>query len=335
MRFLAARMGTPPGAGGPGAQGAAPGAGGPDAQGASPGAGGTGAAPDGGPGAPDAAPSAAPPVLLFGAPYDGTVSYRAGARFGPARIREASHSLEEYSVRLDASLADVAFWDAGDLELPHGSPAGAVAAVAEYVGRAADHGAVPFMLGGEHLLTLGAVQALRRRHQDLAVVQLDAHADLRDTYLGDRLSHATVMRRVAEEVGGENVFPLGIRSGSAEEIAWGRAHTRWPEADLPAAARAAAEALAGRPVYVTLDIDVLDPSEAPGTGNPEPGGETFATLLAALDALRGLRVVGLDLVEVAPPLDPSGRTEVLAAAICRHILIGWFGKLTSIPGGAR
>ena len=266
-------------------------------------------------------------VALFGAPFDGTVSYRGGARLGPARIREASYSLEEYSLRLDASLGDVPFVDTGDLDLPHGAAARAVDAVARTAAGLARQGAVPFMLGGEHLLTLGAVRGVRERYADLVVIQLDAHADLRDEYQGERLSHATVMRRVTELVGPDGLFPLGIRSGSAEEIAWGRAHTRWPQAagDLAAQARAAAAAAGGRPVYVTIDIDVLDPSEAPGTGTPEPGGVSFTQLVAALDALQGLNIVGCDLVEVAPPLDPSGRTEVVAAAVCRHVLIAWFG----------
>lgn len=266
-------------------------------------------------------------VALFGAPFDGTVSYRGGARLGPARIREASYSLEEYSLRLDASLDDVPFVDAGDLDLPHGSPARALDAVARTAADLAGRGAVPFMLGGEHLLTLAPVQALAARHPDLAVIQLDAHADLRDQWQGERLSHATVMRRVAEVVGPDSLFPLGIRSGSAEEIAWGRDHTRWPQGgrSLAEQARAAALAVGRRPVYVTIDIDVLDPAEAPGTGTPEPGGVSFNELLAALDELRGLRIAGCDLVEVAPPLDPSGRTEVTAAAVCRHVLLAWFG----------
>lgn len=267
-------------------------------------------------------------AALFGAPFDGTVSYRGGARLGPARIREASHSLEEYSLRLDGSLEDAAFVDVGDLDLPHGAPARAVDDVARTAADLADRGAVPFMLGGEHLLTLGAVRGLASRCPGLAVIQFDAHADLRDEWQGERLSHATVMRRVAEIVGAGAVFPLGIRSGSAEEVAWGRAHTAWARGgrnvDLAAQARAAAAAVAGRPVYVTIDIDVLDPAAAPGTGTPEPGGVSFDELLDALDALRGLRIVGCDLVETAPPLDPSGRTEVVAAAVCRHVLIGWF-----------
>ncbi|HEY8449517.1 MAG TPA: arginase family protein, partial [Bacillota bacterium] len=159
-----------------------------------------------------------------------------------------------------------------------------------------------------------------------AVVVFDAHADLRDDYLGERLSHATVTRRLAELVGPENLYLLGVRSGSAAEIAWGRKHVRWFEGALPEAATAAARELAGRPVYVSVDIDVLDPAEAPGTGNPEPGGVSFATLVEALDALRGCPIAGADLVEVAPPLDPSGRTEVIGAALIRHMLLSWFGK---------
>lgn len=260
-------------------------------------------------------------VALLGAPYDGTVSYRSGARWGPARIREASHSLEEYSLRLDASLEDVAFTDLGDLELPFGSPEPVLdkieAAVRGIAGRC-----VPFLLGGEHLVSLGAVRALA--HLKPAVIQLDAHADMRDHYLDQQLSHATVMRRIAEVVGPENVYAIGIRSGSAGEIAWGKANVNWLEGPVAPAAVRAAAAVGSRPVYVTIDIDVLDPAVAPGTGNAEPGGIAFEELLDALDALRGCRIAGVDLVETAPPLDPTGRTGIVAAAVVRHILLSWF-----------
>lgn len=266
---------------------------------------------------------------LFGAPYDGTVSYRAGARFGPARIREASYSLEEYSLRFDATLDDVPFADWGDVTIPFGDPARALDAVAAAVADIAAAGRIPVMLGGEHLLTLAAVRALAAAApggQAPAVVQFDAHADTRDDYLGDRLSHATVMRRVAEVVGPEQVYQLGIRSGSREEIAWSRAHVQWLPGPLVEAAQAAARRIGGRPLYLTIDIDVLDPSVAPGTGTPEPAGVDYETLLAALKAFASCRIIGLDLVEVAPPLDPTGRTEVTAASLVRDLLLLFEGS---------
>lgn len=269
-----------------------------------------------------------PRVALLGAPYDSTASYRAGSRFGPARIREASHSLEEYCLRLDGSLEQLAFTDLGDLELPFGSPEAALApieaAVAKIVtgGAGMPAGCVPFLIGGEHLITLAAIRALADLNP--VVVQLDAHADLRAQYMEEPLSHATVMRRVAEIVGPENVYAIGIRSGSAEEIAWGRQNINLLSGPVAAAAQQAAMSIGRRPVYVTIDIDVLDPSVAPGTGNAEPGGISFESLVAAIDCLRQCQIVGVDLVEVAPPLDPSGRTEIVAAALIRHILISWF-----------
>lgn len=268
-------------------------------------------------------------VALFGAPMDETASFRPGARLGPARVREASYVLEEYSLELGRSLRDVPFCDIGDVEIPPGDPQAALRAVeaaADAVWRA---GRRPVALGGEHLVTLGLLRAARAHHPDLALVQFDAHADLRDDYLGVALSHACVMRRAAELLSPERIHQIGIRSATREEAEFGRARTRFyplSEAPLPGAVGRALAELRGRPLYVTIDIDVLDPAEAPGTGTPEPGGARFGELLAALRELPGAAVVGADLVEVAPELDPSGRTAVVAAKILRELLVSWFAN---------
>lgn len=258
--------------------------------------------------------------VLFGAPMDLTVTFRPGTRLAPQRLREVSQVLEEYSFALGESLADHPFVDAGDVSLPPGNVAASLAAVEGVVERVADAGKIPVMMGGEHLVTYAAVRALARRHPGLAVVHLDAHADLRAEYLGERLSHATVMRLVAEEGDGP-VYQFGVRSGTPEEAEYARRRTRlFPEKVLEPLLAVRGE-LADRPLYVTVDIDVVDPAFAPGTGTPEAGGITSAELLAAVHALRGLRVVGFDLVEVCPPADPTEATLVLGAKVLRDALL--------------
>jgi len=270
-----------------------------------------------------ASEDAGAPVVLLGAPLDVTVSFRPGTRFGPARIRDVSDGIEDYSPVLDRDLTQVPFYDAGDVDLPYGDPDAALAAIEAAVAGVAGTGRLPVVLGGEHLLTLAAVRAVHRVHPDLVVVQFDAHADLRDDYLGVRQSHATVMRRIGELVGFERLYQLGIRSGTRDEFAFGRARTRFYPLQLLEALDHVLPLLAGRPLYVTIDIDVVDPGFAPGTGTPEPGGITPGELLAALHRMRDLRVVGLDVVEVCPPQDASDITAVLAAKLVREAILAF------------
>jgi agmatinase len=260
-------------------------------------------------------------AALFGAPLDVTTSFRPGARFGPAAIRQASWVLEEWSLAAGEGLEQHPFADEGDLELAPGEVEGALEAVHAAARRVLERGLRPVVLGGEHLVTLPVVRAAADRFPGLAGVQLDAHADLRDEYMGLRLSHATVMRRVAEVVGAGSVFQFGIRSATAEEAAFARRATRLHPFSVLEPLRRVRPELEGRPVYVTVDVDVADPAYAPGTGTPEPGGVTAAELLAAVGELRGLEVVGFDVVEVAPAYDPGGITAALAAKVVREALI--------------
>jgi len=278
-------------------------------------------------------------LVLLGVPMDFTTSFRPGTRTGPREIREVSYALEEYSPCQGRELDQISFYDAGDLALPLGNVAGSLEQVAGAVGRILGDGKFPLLLGGEHLLTLGAVAAAHRHYPDLVVLQLDAHADLRDTYEGEKNSHATVMRRVAEVVGAGNLYQIGIRSGTREEFAYARRHTHlWPDpllagrlpeqgepGWLSSALAEAAAAIGDRPVYVTLDIDLVDPAFAPGTGAPEPGGCTPREVLAAWPLFNRLQVVAFDLVEVAPVYDRAQITSLLAAKLVREAILafGW------------
>jgi len=275
------------------------------------------------------------PAAIIGVPLDRTTSFRSGTAAGPVAVREASWSLETYSPALDGELDGEVLWDLGDVALDATRPLGAdLDAIREAVRRVRRAGLVPVLLGGEHLLTLPAYQGVLdgMGGADVpAVLHFDAHADLRDEYEGERLSHATVMRRVAEVAGPWNIYQFGVRSGDREETLWARANVSRVPGTLAGAVREALRALAGRRVWCSVDVDVLDPAHAPGTGNPEPGGPSAADLLDAVVAVGraaalgldrgGIDLVGFDLVEVSPPLDPSGRTAVLAAKVIRELLI--------------
>lgn len=261
-------------------------------------------------------------IVLFGAPFDSTTSFRPGTRFGPAAIRRESYGLELYSPYQDKELTDRAVLDAGDIELPFGDPAPALAAIEERAAAILADGKVPFLLGGEHLVTLGCVRAAARKFRGLHILHFDAHADLRDDYLGAKLSHACVLRRCHELVGDGKIFQFGIRSGDKSEFVWGREHVFTHKFDLNGLETALAR-LRGKPVYLTVDLDVLDPSVFPGTGTPEPGGVTFDALRAALtEACNALHIVAADVNELSPHYDPTGASTAVACKIVRELLIG-------------
>ncbi|MCR4397771.1 MAG: agmatinase [Firmicutes bacterium] len=258
-------------------------------------------------------------IVIFGAPLDATASYRPGARFGPARIREVSQVLEEFSPVLGADIASANVCDLGDLVLPLGDVTGSLEIIATCSRSIIESGRIPLMLGGEHLVTLPAVRAASSVYPGLVVVGLDAHLDRRDEYLGQKLSHATVLRRVSEAVGEENVFHVGARSWTPVEIHGIRDQNALFQVEK--AAELLAVELGDRPVYVSIDIDILDPAYAPGTGAPEPGGITSAELLGTVRALAGMNVVAADLVEVSPPYDSADITAIAAAKIVREAVI--------------
>lgn len=266
-------------------------------------------------------------VVIFGAPFDSTTSFRPGARFGCRAIRSESFGLETYSPYQDKDLADYAVFDSGDVELCIGDAARALKQLEERAGIIVEDGKIPFMLGGEHLVTLAAVRAVVKRHLNLAILHFDAHADLRDDYLGAKLSHACVLRRCWELLGDGNIYQFGIRSGDREEFHWSRQGHVHTQLFNFSGLGETLELLKGRPVYLTVDLDVLDPSVLPGTGTPEAGGLTFMELLsAALAACESLNIVGCDVNELCPAYDPSGVSTATAGKIVREMLIGLCSK---------
>ncbi len=260
-------------------------------------------------------------AVLFGAPFDGTVSYRPGARFAPQAMRSESYGIETYSPYRGACLEDALVSDIGDIDIPIGNTAQSLQYIGELTDRILSGGKKPLMMGGEHLVTLPAVRAVWEKHADLAVIHFDAHTDLREEYLGERLSHSAVMRRIHEFLGGGAIWQFGIRSGTKEEYDWARAgHTALNEFTLDAVP-ALPKMLGERPVYLTVDLDVLDPSVFPGTGTPEAGGISFRELVEALGALSGLNIVAADIVELAPNYDPSGVSTAVACKVLREIAL--------------
>ncbi|PYI52678.1 agmatinase [Paenibacillus flagellatus] len=263
-------------------------------------------------------------AVIYGMPMDYTVSFRPGSRFGPARIREVSIGLEEYSPYLDRSLEDIAYFDAGDLLLPFGNPGRSLDMIGEFVRKLLADGKFPLGLGGEHLVSWPVIREVYAKYPDLALIHIDAHADLREHYEGEPLSHSTPIRKAAELIGGKNVYQFGIRSGTREEFRYAREQLNLFPFEVLEPLKKVLPELKGRPVYLTIDIDVLDPSAAPGTGTAEAGGITSKELLAAVHAIAGseANVVGADVVEVAPVYDPSEQTQIVASKLVREILLG-------------
>ena len=262
-------------------------------------------------------------VVLFGAPFDGTVSFRPGSRFGPQAMRQDSIGLETYSPYQDTDLSSCLTCDLGDLDLPMGDTMASLDLIRQTTERIVADGKIPLMLGGEHLITLAAFESLFAKYPEICVVHLDAHADLREDYLGVKLSHATVMRRIWEYTGDGKIFQMGIRSGTQDEFAFARAgHTElFPLSADHNMASAIAAAAGDRPVYLTIDLDIYDPSCFAGTGTPEPGGINFRDMMQVLNEFTGLHIVGADLVELAPHYDASGVSTALALKTMRELLI--------------
>lgn len=261
-------------------------------------------------------------IVMFGAPFDSTTSYRPGARFGSASIRHESYGLETYSLYQDKDLEDCEIFDSGDLELCFGSSEVALSDIRDRATEILEDGKLPFMIGGEHLVTLGAVRAAVTKYPELHIIHFDAHADLRDDYLGAKLSHACVLRRCHELVGDGKIHQFCIRSGERAEIAFAKEHTDMHPFSFDGL-QEVVEELAGKqvPVYFTIDLDCLDPSVLPGTGTPEAGGVTFLELLEAMKQVAKTNIVGVDVNELAPMLDVSGVSTATACKVIRELLL--------------
>ncbi|MGG0718962.1 agmatinase [Robertmurraya massiliosenegalensis] len=265
-------------------------------------------------------------VVLYGMPMDWTVSYRPGSRFGPTRIREVSIGLEEYSAYLDRELEEVKYFDAGDIPLPFGNAQKSLDEIESFVDKVLAEEKFPLGMGGEHLVSWPVFKSMYKKYPDLAIIHIDAHADLRTDYEGEPLSHSTPIRKAAELIGPSNVYSFGIRSGMKEEFQWAKeVGMHISKFDVHKPLMEILPTLSGRPVYVTIDIDVLDPAHAPGTGTVDAGGITSRELLASIHeiARSNVNVVGADLVEVAPIYDPSEQTANTASKLIREMILGF------------
>ena len=262
-------------------------------------------------------------AVLFGAPFDGTTSFRPGTRFGPQAIRAESDGIETYSPYQNKDLEDIAVCDSGDLLLPFGNTEAVLAMIEARTQEILDAGKMPVMVGGEHLVTLGAVRAMVKKYPDLHIIHFDAHADLRDDYLGERLSHATVLRRSWDLLGDGRIHQFGIRSGERSEFEFALEHTDFHPFNVKDVLDVVLALGDKVPVYVTLDLDVLDPSLFCGTGTPEAGGIFFQDLEEALLALEALNVVGFDMNELSPHYDASGVSTAVACKVLREMLLAY------------
>ncbi len=254
-------------------------------------------------------------IVMLGLPFDGTVSYRSGSRFAPEQIRLASWGLEEYSPIFDKELADVNFHDAGDLEFPLGNTYKTLEVIEQNVEDIYEDGKRVFGIGGEHLVTLPEVKAAAKYIDNLAVVHFDAHTDLREEYLGEKMSHSAVIRHISDIVGAENIKQIGIRSGMKEEWDFMKKHNTLCHnySDL--------DCIKDKNIFITVDLDCLDTSIMPGTGTPEAGGMTFNELAGWFRYLCDFNVVGADVVELAPDYDASGASTAVATKVIRELLM--------------
>ncbi len=261
-------------------------------------------------------------IVLVGVPMDFTCSYRPGTRFGPRKIREVSTGIEEYSIYMDKTLTDSDFYDAGDLDLPFGNVEKSLEIIGNATQEVINDGKFPLFVGGEHLISVPVIKAVHEKYgDDLTILHFDAHADLREGYLGCMNSHASAVRRLVDFMPGKNIYQFGIRSGTKEEFEFARNNTNMYTLEVIEPLKRVLKDVSSKPVYITLDIDVVDPAYANGTGTPEPGGISSKELIESVNLLKDLNIVGFDIVEVSPHYDPSDRTALLAAKVIRDIIL--------------
>jgi len=264
-------------------------------------------------------------IVLLGCPFDGSASFRPGARFGPSAIRRASWGIETYSPYFERDLTQLSIHDMGDLELPLGEKKVSLGLIRNAIRKILSERKFPISLGGDHLITLPIVEEIVRIHPDLHLIQIDAHADLREDYLGETLCHSTVMRRVIELLGKRRLLQLGVRSGIEEEFKLARKMRSIVSTDRNAL-RSMVRRLRNQPTYISLDLDVIDPSLLPGVGTPEPGGFTFQGFISLLKEIRPLHVIGFDIAELTPDYDPTQISSITASVILREMILAFCMK---------
>ncbi len=260
-------------------------------------------------------------VVIFSVPMDATTSFRPGTRFAGNAIRVDSIGVEWYSPYRDADLKDFKTVDTGDLDLPIGAVEDALDIVYQATKQVVKDNKLPMVIGGEHLISYPVIKALHEAYDDLHVIHLDAHTDLRESFFGRALSHATFMRQAHKFLGDHKIFQFGIRSGDKHEFEWAKRHIHQQKFDFTGLDKVV-EKIKDKPVYITIDLDVLDPSVFPGTGTPEPGGVQYKDLLWTFDQFEKLNhIVGVDIVELSPYLDPSGASNAVAAKSLRELIL--------------
>jgi agmatinase len=265
-------------------------------------------------------------AVILGCPYDGSASFRPGARFGPSAIRRASWGIETYSPYQNQDLSQHSIHDMGDLELPLGEKNIALDLIRKAVRKILSGNKFPILLGGDHLITFPIVEELVKNYPQLQIVHIDAHTDLREEYLGESASHCTVMRKLIDRIGRSRLFQIGIRSGTKEEFKLAGEMKSIVPLDS-GSLRSMVKRIRNKPVYITLDLDVLDPSVLPGVGTPEPGGPTFQELISLLKKLQPLHVIGFDIVELTPDYDSTQVSSVTASVILREMILTFCPKL--------
>ena len=263
-------------------------------------------------------------IALFGVNYDGTTSFRPGARFGPSSIRAMSYGLETYCPYFNSDIDEIKFMDFGSLNISFGGPEPIISKVKLATSKLMGLGLKPILMGGEHTISIGSVAAATEYYSDLIVLQIDAHADLREEWLGSRFNHACTMKRCLEILPSKKLFQIGVRSGTKQEFQELKKEKRLLSLEKDQSTlymESALKPFLGCPVYITLDLDWFDPSVLPGTGTPEPGGYYWKDFQKILNILKKHNIVGADVVELSPNLDPTGISSILAAKVVRSLII--------------
>ena len=263
-------------------------------------------------------------VSLLGVPYDGTCCFRPGARFGPSAVREDSYGIETYCPQLNLDLEDIKFADIGSLDVPLGDAKLTLDYISDATNILLKNNLKPLIIGGEHSITSGIIKSIITNYPDLIMLQLDAHADLRDEWLGSKYSHACTMKRCLEILPSKKIFQIGIRSGTKSEFLEMNNSKRLIQHTLGENAKSLEKALKsfkGRPIYLTFDLDWFDPSIMPGTGTPEPGGYFWGDFAAIIDVIKSHNLIGADVVELSPKLDNTGISSILAAKVIRSLIM--------------